>query len=94
MDQKTVTLRCADGLEAVVFTKYTFKDEVDFDISVEDSYIGGSYKGFLGRLKRAWHAFKAKPVCYTGIYCEDAGKMKKFIVDCLALLEEDANNEV
>ena len=95
MNQKTVMLRCEDGMEAVVFTKYIFKDEIDYDMSFEDSYIGGNpYKGFFGRLKRAWHAFKNKPVCYTGIYCEDTYKMKKFLTDCLSLIEEESTNEV
>ena len=36
MNQKTVMLRCEDGMEAVVFTKYIFKDEIDYDMSFED----------------------------------------------------------
>lgn len=86
-NKKTVTLRCACGAEAVVFSKYIFKNETDFDISVEDSYLGGSYKGFFGRLKRAWGAFIDKPVCYSGVYCEDKEKMRAFLVDCLELLD-------
>ena len=89
MDIKSVTLRCEDGAEAVVFSKYTYKHDntISYDISVEDSYIGGDYKGFFGRIKRAWRAFCDKPVVYTGIYCEDKDKMRKFLTDCLALID-------
>ena len=98
MKQEHVTLRCEDGAEAVVFTKYTYKydNSISYDICVEDSYIGGDYKGFFGRIKRAWRAFWDKPVIYTGIYCEDKKKMRQFLVDCLDLIdnqEETENNE-
>ena len=91
MKQEHITLRCEDGAEAVVFTKYTYKydNSVSYDISVEDDYIGGDYKGFFGRIKRAWRAFWDKPVVYTGIYCEDKDKMKKFLIDCLNLVDRE-----
>ena len=101
MKQETITLRCDDGAEAVVFTKYTHDkvimklpdSVVDFDdsyeICIEDDYVGGDYKGFFGRLKRAWRAFWDKPVVYTGIYCENKDKMRKFLTDCLALVDND-----
>lgn len=99
MINETVTLRCTDNAEAVVFTKYIYKaysvDElnpifdIDFDISIEDSYIGGDYKGLFGRFKRAWRAFIGKPVVYTGIYCEDKEKMRKFLTECLDLVNKE-----
>lgn len=101
MKQEQITLRCKDGQEAVVFTKYTFKtlvtnhsgkefinEDINYEISIEDSYIGGNYKGFFGRIKRAWKAFWDKPVVYTGIYCEYKSKMRKFLIDCLDLMNE------
>lgn len=88
MTQDIVTLRCSDCQEAVVFHKYKYGwGETNFEIAVEDSYIGGEYKGFFGRLKRAWKAFMDKPVTYTGIYCNDKEKMRKFLTDSLALLD-------
>ena len=105
MKQEQITLRCEDGAEAVVFTKYTYKniakiteDQVKlsdgFEIMVEDSYIGGDYKGFFGRIRRAWRAFWDKPVVYTGIYCEDRDKMRKFLCDCLDLIDENDVKDV
>lgn len=44
-------------------------------------------KRFLGRIKRAWRAFTDKPVVYTGIYCRDERKMRQFLSDCLALID-------
>lgn len=104
MKQEQITLRCEDGAEAVVFTKYHFNGTVqeltsghssykdNYEICVQDDYIGGDYKGLFGRIKRAWRAFWDKPVVYTGIYCEDETKMRKFLYDCLELVDEGVNN--
>lgn len=91
MKQEQITLRCEDGAEAVVFTKYVYKydNSVAYDISVEDSYTGGDYKGFFGRIKRAWRAFWDKPVVYTGIFCEDKNKIREFLAECLHLIDEN-----
>lgn len=93
MKQEHITLRCEDGAEAVVFTKYVYNpivgNNIDYEITIEDSYTGGDYRGFFGRIKRAWRAFWDKPVVYTGIYCEDKDKMRKFLCDCLDLIDEN-----
>lgn len=83
-----VTMRCDCGSEAIVFSVYDY-DSLDpsYELSFEDSYNGHDYKGFFGRLKRAWHAFKAKPVSYTSLYTEDREKMKKFFIECLEKLD-------
>lgn len=95
MKQEQITLRCEDGAEVVVFTKYIYNpivaNNIDYEITIEDSYIGGDYKGFFGRIKRAWRAFWDKPVIYTGIYCEDKDKMRKFLCDCLNLMEDEVS---
>ena len=49
---------------------------------------GGDYMGIKGRFKRAWKAFWAKPVCYNEVYCMDGKRMRKFLEDCLNLMEE------
>ena len=99
MKQTQVILRCEDGQEAVVFERYSFSSIMtltdgavklndDYEIRIEDNYVGGEYKGFFGRIRRAWRAFTAKPVNYTGIYCEDKAKIRKFLTDCLDLIDE------
>ena len=90
MNIKSITLRCEDNQEAVVFNKYEYDGDysADFEINVEDNYIGKSYRGLFGRIKRAWAMFVGKPVVYTGIYCGDKEKMRKFLNDCLELIEE------
>lgn len=99
-EHEQITLRCDDGAEAAVFTKYHFytnSDKADgcsYEICIEDDYVGGDYKGFLGRIKRAWRAFWDKPVVYTGIYCEDKDKMRKFLTDCLHLIDENDTKEI
>ncbi len=100
MTTKQIFLRCEDCSEAVVFSKYTFKimysnpdetgmkEESNYEITIEDSYVGGDYRGFFGRIKRAWKAFWDKPVVYTGIYCEDKDNIRSFLTGCLDMLEE------
>jgi hypothetical protein len=86
---KEIYFRCDDNAEAVVFSRYDWKlSETDYSFAIEDSYCGGDYMGIKGRFKRAWNAFWAKPICYTSVYCEDHNRMKKFLEDCLALMEE------
>ena len=91
---KSVYLRCVDHAEMVMFTKFDWgfnenKRDINYEITIEDSYCGGDYMGIKGRFKRAWKAFWAKPLCYTGVYCEDKEKMKKFLTDCLELINEE-----
>lgn len=89
MNVKNIYLRCEDNAETVVFSKYNWNDNmVDYELNCEDSYCGGDYMGIKGRFKRAWKAFWAKPIYYSGIYCHDKDRMKKFLKDCLDLIEE------
>ena len=86
---KDIYLRCDDHAETVVFSKFNFgDDDIDYEITIEDSYCGGDYMGINGRFKRAWKAFWAKPIYYSGVYCQDGERMKKFLEDCLNLMEE------
>lgn len=88
-DIKTVYLRCDDYAENLVFKQYEFDyGDIDFEISIEDSYCGGDYMGIKGRFKRAWKAFFAKPVCYTGIYVNSRERVREFFMACLALIGE------
>ena len=82
-DFETVTLRCNDNAEALVFTRHKFHNgDVDFEFSIEDSYCGGDFMGIKGRFKRAWRAFWAKPICYTGVYIEDPEQVWSFLEQC------------
>lgn len=86
---KEVYLPCDDHAETVVFSKHAWSDgDVDYEITIEDAYCGGDFMGIKGRFKRAWKAFWAKPVSYTGIYCQDEERMKGFLKDCLNLMEK------
>jgi hypothetical protein len=90
---KNVYLRCDCHAEMAVFSRYDWDNGgVDYEFTIEDSYCGGSdYVGIKGRLKRAWKAFWAKPVYYTGVFCEDDKRMRKFLEDCLSLMNEDGD---
>ena len=89
MKNKIVNLRCDCHLENLVFMKFDYDDlDTSYEFSIEDSYIGGNYKGFFGRLKRAWRTFINKPLVYTSIYTEDKEQVKQFLNDCLKAIEE------
>ena len=92
---KTVELRCDDRAENLVFTRYKYepyqtinsvvRDDVDFEITLEDSYC----RTRCNRFVRAWKAFWGKPIYYSSIYTRDKEKVRKWLLDCLKLLEED-----
>lgn len=84
--RKEVYLRCDDYGETAVFSKF---GDNTYELTIEDSYCGGDYMGITGRFKRAWRAFFSKPIYYTGVYCSDKKRMKKFLKDCLKIVEED-----
>ena len=90
---KEVTIQCEDCAERVVFMQHNWEymhdGDVDYEICIEDCYCGGEDRGFFGRLKRSWRAFWAKPVYYSGIYVEDPERVRKFLCDCLALMDDE-----
>ena len=90
MKIKNVYLRCDDGAEAVVFNRYIYDGDYEdsYEINVEDCFCGYNTRGFIARIKRACAAFIAKPVIYTGVFTDDKTKMRKFLEDCLAVLDE------
>ena len=87
---KDVYLRCDDHAECVVFSRHDWeRTDISYEFTIEDSYCGGDYMGIKGRFKRAWKAFWAKPIYYSGVYCQDGARMRKFLEDCLNLMNED-----
>lgn len=92
MIQRHVTMRCDCGAEAVVFTRYDYDlNDTSYGLSFEDSYIGGGYRGFFGRLKRAWKAFIDKPVVHADVFTDDEKRMQEFLKDCLSLMMCESN---
>lgn len=93
---KSIFLKCDCHAETVVFTRFKWDHDnsTDYDISIEDSYCGGNYMGINGRFKRAWKAFWAKPICHAGVYIEDPERMKKFLQECLELMNTNVETIV
>lgn len=87
---KEVFIQCDDCAERMVFKKHFWEhDEVSFEFVVEDSYCGGNRHGLGDRLRRAWRAFWAKPVYYTGVYIDDPARVNTFLENCMKLYEEE-----
>jgi len=86
-------MRCDDHAEALVFTRFDYDNlDTSYEITIEDSYIGGDYTGLLGRFKRAWKAFTDKPVYYTGVFTDDKAKMLKFLTESINIINRTDNN--
>lgn len=87
--EKTVYLQCDCRSETVEFSYVKWADgEVNCEINIMDSYCGNNgYMGITGRFKRAWHAFWAKPICYNGVFAADVSKVRRFLEECLALVD-------
>ena len=93
MEVKTVELRCDDHAENLVFIRYEYEStqtpdsiirDIDFEINLEDSYCVSRCNRFV----RAWKAFWGKPIYYSGICTKDKEKVRKWLNECLALLED------
>ena len=92
MKTTNVRLRCDCNGEELVFTRYDYSNpnfETDYEVNIEDSYCGGDYMGIEGRFKRAWKAFFAKPIYYSGISVADKEKLRKWLNDCLAVIDKE-----
>lgn len=90
MSETNIFLKCDCNSETAVFTKYNYVHiDTDYTLSIEDAYCNGDYMGIKGRFKRAWMAFWAKPICYNSVFCGDPERMRKFLEDCLSLMDED-----
>ena len=89
---KEVFIRCDDCAERMVFVKHVWDDHnISYEFVIEDSYCGGSQCGLLGRLRRAWYAFAAKPIYHTGVYIDDPARVKEFLDRCIALFEDEVS---
>ena len=93
LEIKSVELRCDDCAENLVFTRYEYEpyqtidsvvQNIDYEINLEDSYC----RTRCNRFVRAWKAFWGKPIYYSGIYTNDKGKVRKWLNDCLKLINE------
>lgn len=94
MKDRNVYMRCDDSAEAIIFHKYEYENnKTSYEIAVEDAYCGGDFMGIEGRFKRAWRAFFAKPICYTGIYSDDKDRMQNFLEECLSLILVEGSDE-
>ena len=92
MKTTDVRLRCDCNAEELVFTRMDYSNaafETDYEVNIEDAYCGGDYMGIKGRFKRAWKAFFAKPIYYSGISVADKEKLKKWLTDCLAVIDKE-----
>ena len=85
-------IQCDDHAELLSFERTIWaKDDELLEFSIMDSYIGNrQYQGLLGRFRRAWNAFIAKPICYAGVVVMEKDRARSFLNKCLDILNSDA----
>lgn len=89
VNTREVNMRCDCCAEMVTFIRHNWENSnPSYELTIEDAYCGGDYMGIKGRFKRAWRAFWAKPVYYSGVYCEDSTRMREFLQGCRDLMNE------
>lgn len=92
----SVCLKCDDHEEMLEFSRIEWsRDDVDYEVSIKDSYCGGDYRGIIDHFRRAWRAFWGKPIYYTSIYVDDPARVKEFLERCVAMMcaTEDVPND-
>ena len=94
-ESMTASIWCNDHCGMLVFDRTIWaKDDELLEFSFMDSYIERrEYQGLFGRLRRAWHALVSKPLYYTGIVIVEKERARKFLEECLDILDTDAGGK-
>ena len=94
-ESMTASIWCNDHCGMLVFDRTIWaKDDELLEFSFMDSYIGRrEYQGLFGRLRRAWHALVSKPLYYAGIVIVEKERARKFLEECLDILDTDAGGK-
>ena len=94
-ESMTASIWCNDHCGMLVFDRTIWaKDDELLEFSFMDSYIGRrGYQGLFGRLRRAWHALVSKPLYHAGIVIVEKERARKFLEECLDILDADAGGK-
>lgn len=94
-ESMSTSIQCDDHAETLVFERSIWgKDDELLEFSIMDSYIGRrEYQGIIGRFRRAWHSFFAKPVYYAGVVVTEKARTITFLNECLAILKSDTGDQ-
>lgn len=95
LESMSTSIQCDDHAERLVFERSIWgKDDELLEFSIMDSYIGRrEYQGIIGRFRRAWHSFFAKPVYYAGVVVTEKARAIAFLNECLAILKSDTGDQ-
>ena len=84
---REVCLRCEDHAETVEFVRYDYDDgTTNYEINIVDAYCGYDLMGIKNR-------FRAKPVCYTGVFVEEPQRLQQFLYDCNSLMNKGREDD-
>lgn len=91
----TASIICNDHAELLLFERIIWGENDEcMEFSIMDSYVGREqYQGLLGRFRRAWHVFFAKPICYAGIIVMEKERARTFLNECISVLDAEEGGE-
>lgn len=90
-DTKRLYLPCDDNGETLVIDKICYSNnEVDYDISIQDCYLGNK-DTVKTRIKHAFQILFKKPVYYADIIVNEK-RMRKFLVKLNDLVLEEVHD--
>ena len=88
---ETVILRCKCQCCMLVVDKEIFDDgEINYNLSVQDSYYYHNFSTLWGRIKCACKALFGKPIYYNDVYLEDPAEFRGFVKELNGLVVEEA----
>ena len=89
--EKSLYLPCEDYGETFVVNKFYYDaDEIEYDISIQDSYLGNK-DTLKMRIKHAFQILFKKPVYYADIFVNEK-RMKDFLIKLNDLVLEDKHS--
>lgn len=89
-DKRFVILPCDCRCAMMVVERIEWDDgDVDFDISVQDSYYDKSHNSLWGRLRRAAKALVGKPVCFNDVYIQDPDRFRQWVSELAAIADDE-----
>lgn len=87
--EKSIYLKCEYGCETLVVNKIKWQDdELNYEISIKNSYLGWKEGTIWNRIKRAFRVLCGKETIYADIWVEDESRLSGFIDDLIKLRDE------
>lgn len=88
---KMITLPCDCKCCMLVIEKTVWDDDINYNISIQDSRYDHGYNTLWGRVKRAVKTLFGKPIYYSDVHLEGEETFRQLVKDMNDLVEADLN---